>query len=205
MNGVVSASMREKGAKYKLNFGVSLLKIKEISENYPPDSDLAEALWQEDVRELKILAALVQPVEEFSPEQATRWASMIDQSEIAEFTSTILFQKLPYASELAAQWVLHPKELVRFQGFHLFARICLDKHILSKQETEILLREAKTAMDGEVFRMWQAAHLALKYFGRQSKAQANAVLTTFTDYLNSDFPRKQEFYKDLKFEFDYYQ
>jgi len=205
MNGVVSTSMREKGATYKLNFGVSIPKIKEIAASYSQDPDLAEALWQEDVRELKILAALLQPVELFSREQATCWASMITQQEIAELTSTILFQKLPYASELAMEWVLHPKELMQLQGFHLFARICLQGQSLSQQETETLFREARTVIDGDVFRLQQAVLLALKYYGRQSQPQASAVLSSLSDYPNSNSPGKQEFYEDLKFEFDYYQ
>ena len=34
MNGVVSQSMREKGLDYKLNFGIELPRLKEISLRY---------------------------------------------------------------------------------------------------------------------------------------------------------------------------
>ena len=62
MNGVISTSMREKGIVYKLNFGVPLPEIKQIAATHKPDSELAAALWKEDIREFKILASLLQPV-----------------------------------------------------------------------------------------------------------------------------------------------
>lgn len=57
MNGVISTSMREKGIVYKLNFGVPLPEIKQIATTHKPNSELAVALWKEDIREFKILAS----------------------------------------------------------------------------------------------------------------------------------------------------
>ncbi len=65
MNGAVSQSMREKGLVYKLNFGVELPRIKGIAAGYEKNHSLAQALWKEDIRECKILAGLLQPVETF--------------------------------------------------------------------------------------------------------------------------------------------
>ena len=52
MNGVASHSMREKGVGYKLNWGVSLVHLREMADNYGKDYDLAIALWKEDIRDL---------------------------------------------------------------------------------------------------------------------------------------------------------
>ena len=68
MNGAVSQSMREIGLVYKLNFGVELPRIKSIAAAYEKDHALAQALWKEDIRECKILAGLLQPVDTFYPE-----------------------------------------------------------------------------------------------------------------------------------------
>ncbi len=65
MNGVVSQSMHEKGLVYKLNFGVELPRMKIIAARYAKDHALAQALWKEDIREFKILAAMLQPIETF--------------------------------------------------------------------------------------------------------------------------------------------
>lgn len=73
MNGVASQSMREKGLVYKLNFGVELPRIKQIAAMFEKDHALAQALWKENVRESKILAGLLQPLESFCPEIADIW------------------------------------------------------------------------------------------------------------------------------------
>ena len=67
MNGVISQSMREKGMGYKLNFGIEYPRIKEIAQRYPKDHQLAQALWKENIRECKIMATLLQPVDTFYP------------------------------------------------------------------------------------------------------------------------------------------
>ncbi len=97
MNGVVSQSMREKGLDYKLNFGVELPRIKGIAAAYEKKS-LAQALWKENIRECKILAGLLQPVETFLPEIADIWVEDIRNIEIAELTCMNLFQHLALCS-----------------------------------------------------------------------------------------------------------
>ena len=86
MNGAVSQSMREKGLVYKLNFGVEIPRIKMIVEGYEKNHDLAQALWKEDIRECKIMAAMLQPVDTFYPEIADIWVESIRNIEIAELT-----------------------------------------------------------------------------------------------------------------------
>ena len=91
MNGDIATSMREKGIDYKLNFGVPLPEIKQIAARHEPGSDLAAALWKEDIREFKILASLLQPVDDFPFKQAEQWVKEIPYLEIAEQCSRNLF------------------------------------------------------------------------------------------------------------------
>ena len=95
MNGAVSQSMREKGLVYKLNFGVELPRIKMIAEGYEKNHGLAQALWKEDIRECKIMAGMLQPIDTFYPEIADIWVESIRNIEIAELTCMNLFQHLP--------------------------------------------------------------------------------------------------------------
>jgi len=82
MNGIVSASMRQKGVHYKLNFGVSIPEIRNIAQSYEPNEELAKWLWNEDVREHKILATLLYPLEAFKEEMAATWVGDICYQEI---------------------------------------------------------------------------------------------------------------------------
>ena len=54
-----------------------LPRIKGIAAGYEKDHSLAQALWKEDIRECKILAGLLQPVESFLPDIADIWVEDI--------------------------------------------------------------------------------------------------------------------------------
>ena len=47
MDGAVAASMRQMGVTFRMNFGVNIQRIREISLRYEPGETLAEALWKD--------------------------------------------------------------------------------------------------------------------------------------------------------------
>lgn len=145
MNGAVSQSMREKGLCYKLNFGVELPRIKQIASLFPKEHDLAQALWKEEIRECKILAALLQPVESFYPEIADIWVERINTPEIAELTSMNLFQYLPYAPAKSLQWISSEAPYIQACGFLTAARLLMKKGDLEERVENELLDQAITA------------------------------------------------------------
>ena len=101
MNGVISTSMRQKGMNYKLIFGVPIPEIKQIAKEYELEAGLAQALWEEDVREMKILATLLYPAKQLSFSEALQWAREIPYPEIAEQCCNNLFSEMEKASDLA--------------------------------------------------------------------------------------------------------
>lgn len=199
MNGVVSSSMREKGLNYKLNFGVSLPQIKEIAKEFTPSTKLAEALWTQDVREMKILATLLQPVQEFPYEQAESWANQVPTGEIAEQYAMNLLHYLPYADELAINWIDRKSSMHNLLGFLLLTRLFMNNRTISSEQQPLFLKKAKEILDTEPGSLYQTAISALLRFGKQSKEQADAVLAFFSTY--QDSPEKKDLYDDFKFEF----
>ena len=71
MNGIVSQNMRNLGANYKINFGLTLPLLKKIAEEIPADAQLANALWNDTaVRESMMLAPMLYPADEFNEDEA---------------------------------------------------------------------------------------------------------------------------------------
>ena len=76
MDGAVAKSMRDKGLSYKLNWGVTLPRLRQKADELKTtvdDYDLAIALWKEDVRECKILATMIMPPDKVLPEVIDIW------------------------------------------------------------------------------------------------------------------------------------
>ncbi|MDD2437033.1 MAG: DNA alkylation repair protein [Massilibacteroides sp.] len=202
MNGIVSTSMREKGVRYKLNFGASLSDLKSIAESYTPNVQLAAWLWEQDVREHKILATLLYPHEALTEAEADRWAEMICHQEIAEQFCANLMQYTPFAEKSAERWISDKKEYVQVCGFLLYARLYTRGDEAS--DPQKLLQTAKQVLDKGISRAQRAALLALKRFGRRSRLDSQTILALIEAYRDSESKERKEFYNDLKFEFDYY-
>ena len=146
MNGAVSQSMREKGLIYKLNFGVELPRIKQIAARYEPNHELAQALWKEDIRECKILATLLQPVETFLPEIADIWVESIRNIEMAELASMNLFCRLPYASQKAYEWIARDEDMFQVCGYLILSRLFMQGMQPNPRAADEFLDQARTAL-----------------------------------------------------------
>lgn len=183
MNGVASAQMRKQGLVYKLNFGIELPRLYEIAKDFPHDHDLAQALWKEEVRESKIMAGILMPTERFFPEVADIWVEQIPNQEIAELTVMNLFQRLPYASEIAFRWVSDTREIFQVCGLLLLARLCMKGCKFNESASNELLDQAFTALQDKNERIARQAYLLLmKYLtlGEEECKSVSAMLSGIT-------------------------
>lgn len=104
-NGEVADNLRAQGITYKLAWGMESYRLKAIAELYTPNAELAESLWNEEVRESKMLATRLYPIEEFSIETANKWSLQIVYAEIADQACMNLFSRVPFALPLALTWL----------------------------------------------------------------------------------------------------
>lgn len=202
MNGMVSTSMRKWGLDYKVNFGLTIQQIKDTSKRYSSNAALAETLWGEDTRELKLMGTLLYPIDEFQEMTADKWVQEITNQEIREQVCFNLFQELPYAENLSMKWVENENLSVRATGYWLLSRL-------------ILLKKSKDIQPESLPYVWEdvlaedtslrnAALLMLKQTGRQSKDTAKLIMQKVSEFKESDDPLKQEVYNSLDFEFSYF-
>lgn len=179
MNGVVSASMREKGLTYKVNFGVELPRLQDWAKELPHTHELAQALWQEDIRECRLLAAMLQPVDQFPPELANLWVESMRFTEEVECCVLYLFQYLPYASTKAYEWMASPRSVCQQCGFQLMARLFSRGARPEGRDADEFLDQAVAALRGDDARVAAAARRAImKYMdlGPQEEAAAEKAL-----------------------------
>ena len=191
MNGVVSQSMREKGLDYKLNFGIELPRLKEIAARYEKNHEVAQALWKENIRECKILAGMLQPVETFYPE-------------IAELTCMSLFQYLPYASEKAFEWMADDREYFQLCGFMLMARLLMKGNQLTERSEAEFLDQAMATLQSEGVLPRKAAATALKKFAVQSKENGKKVNRLLAPLTKSDKVEIASLAGEIKLETEYW-
>lgn len=203
MNGVASASMRGYGLNYKLNFGVSIQKIKEIAARYQPDKDLAETLWLDGTRELKILATLLYPTDEFSKAVADRWVSQIPNQEIREQVCVNLFQVPDFADKVGLEWIGSEDENVRSTGYWLIVRRLLTKKFEGTIQTDTFQYVWRDIVSENVS-LRNAAILFLKNAGKTTPQLAELILEKASVFKDAEDPLQKEIYDSLSFEFDFF-
>lgn len=184
MNGPVSASMREKGLTYKVNFGVELPRLQEFASELPHEHDLAQALWKEDIRECRLLAAMLQPTETFYPDIADIWVESMRFTEEMECTVFSLFQHLPYASQKCFEWMAHPAANFQQCGFLLIARLFGQGLTPNPRDEAEFLDQAVTAMHADNYAVSQAARRALTRFmdlGEEQEKKVQNLLAEQTE------------------------
>ncbi len=151
-NGDVAAAMQHRGIKYKMNWGVSLIKLRDIARVYQADHLLALKLWNKQWRETMILATLLDNAEEVTEEQMDFWTKSFENSEIAEQASANLWAKTKFAFVKALEWCRGKKHLVRYTGIHLLGRLAMTEKNAIDEMFEPFFEELPTlAKDDKLY------------------------------------------------------
>ena len=149
MDGVVSENMRNSGVQYHINWGVSVMHIKDLAKDYKPDLHVALELWKDNVRESKIIALMLMPAEEFTPDIAGVWVDDIKSQEIAEMAATLLFSKVSYAPEMAYKLISQEGLLYQILGYNILSRLFSEGSIPDVRGLDELMDQLCIALNDE--------------------------------------------------------
>ena len=169
MNGVASQSMRQKGVDYKINWGVSLPDLQKIAQQYGKNHDLAVALWQENIRECKILATLIMPPEEMGEALAEKWIGEINSQDLAEMACFNLFQHLHHAADLSYQWMNSDREIEQMCGYLILSRLFMKGENPHGSRIDEFMDEVALALNSENMGVRHAALNCVNKFAELSE------------------------------------
>lgn len=192
MDGATAQSMRQKGLDYKLNWGATLPRLKEMAAELKGDEslslyDLAIALWKEDVRECKILATMLMPPEEILPEVVDIWMEQTTTVELAEQAAFNLYQHLPFAAEKAYFWLSAADDLPQICGYHVLSRLFSRQMEPNERGINEFVDQALTALQSSNPILRKAAMQSLIHFADMGlmyeRIARSAIHTIGLDFL----------------------
>lgn len=174
MNGVAAARMRQLGMRYRLIFGTELPRLQALADELPHTAELAARLWQEDIRECHLLAAMLMPVEAFQQDLAEVWLEQMHTTEEIECTTLHLLQHAPYATTILFAWIASPERMKRIAGWTLAARLFMQGKAPSERDADELLDHLQCDLHATDSLIQKAAYKALlKYMGLSAAANAH--------------------------------
>lgn len=196
MDGQVAQSMRQKGVDYHLNWGATLPRLKEMSEEIKASlneeqtsnlKSLAIALWKENVRECKILATMLMPPDELLPEVADIWMEQTETVEIAEQLAFNLMQNVPYAAEKAFLWISSAADLPQICGYHILSRLFMRKLEPNERGINEFMDQALAALQSPTPPLRKAAMQSIIHFADMglmySRIARSAIHSIELDFL----------------------
>ena len=188
MDGATAASMRNKGLNYKLNWGATLGRLREMADEIGPNYSLAIELWKENVRECKILATMLMPPKEMLPEVVDIWMEQTTTVEIAEQAAFNLYQHLDYASDKAFQWLSSPNDLAQICGYHVLSRLFMKKYEPNERDINEFIDQALAALQSDNVVLQKAAMQSMTHFAnlglvyeRMAKSAIRLIKLDFLD------------------------
>ena len=164
MDGATAASMREKGANYRLNWGATIPRLREMANEIGPNYDLAIELWKENVRECKILATMIMPPKQMLSEVVDLWMEQTETLEIAEQAAFNLYQHLDYAADKAFLWLSSENDLTQICGYHILSRLFMRKCEPTERDINEFVDQALVALQSPNLALRKAALQSVMHF-----------------------------------------
>lgn len=156
-NGIVADTLRKAGSPFPIIFGVNLPQLDEIAANTGKNMELALQLYNDArTRESMLIAPMIFPPEEMTPELAMEWLRQSKAVEVTDILCHKLLRKLPFASEIAVAALQSTDEMLRYGGIRLLWNLlpspakefkaeieaeAMKKSPLTKRPAEMLLEE----------------------------------------------------------------
>ena len=132
------------------------------------NAELAGGLWKEDIRECRMIAAMIYPEDRFLPDLADVWIEQIEYPDLAEVCCMYLFCRMQGASEAAFRWIASDNGMARYCGFLTLAHLLRGGREMSERYVQELKDQAEAAIKGSDLMSAQAARTALDCLERDN-------------------------------------
>jgi 3-methyladenine DNA glycosylase AlkD len=155
--------------------GVPMETLLKLARQLGKDHALAAGLWGSGVYEARLLATLVDDPSRVTRRQMNAWAAAFDNWAVCDTACFHLFDRTPFAWEVARRWAASPREFVRRGGFALMASLALhDKAAPEERFLPFLPLIERGATDERNF-VKKAVSWALRAIGRRRTLHARAT------------------------------
>jgi 3-methyladenine DNA glycosylase AlkD len=150
-------------------YGAKIPDLRQLAKEIGKDAAMAEALWQVDSRETRILASFIYPPKALNAALMDRWVMDFDSWEVCD-QCCMLFEKSPVAYDKAVEWSQREEEFEKRAGFVLMARLAGSDKKADDARFEAFFPLIEGAGDDPRNFVKKAVNWALRGIGKRSLA-----------------------------------
>ncbi|MEI6815034.1 MAG: DNA alkylation repair protein [Bacteroidota bacterium] len=115
--------MKRYGIEVSTALGVTMPYLRSLAKTIKRNHQLAQELWNTNVHEARILAGLIDDPKQVTKKQIIAWTNDFDSWDICDGVCNNLFNRTPFAFEMAYQFSASKREFVKRAGFVLMATL----------------------------------------------------------------------------------
>jgi 3-methyladenine DNA glycosylase AlkD len=162
------AGMTHFAIKTDRALGVSAPRMRKLAKEIGTDHKLALELWQSNIHEARVIAALIDDPKQVTKSQMNAWARQFDNWAVCDVCCGVLFDKTPFAWDKAIEWSQRKEEFVKRAGFALMAALAVhDKRAPDKKFLPFFSIIKRRADDKRNF-VKKAVNWALRQIGKRN-------------------------------------
>jgi len=162
--------MARYGMTAEQRLGVSIPDIRKIAKEAGKDHQLALGLWETEIPEARIVAAMVDLPEELTEEQMEKWVVGFNSWDVCDQVCMNLFEKSLLAWKKIIDWSKRDEEYVKRTAYSLIA--CLAWHDKSEADDRFigLFPVIEKGATDERNYVKKAVSWALRNIGKRNKS-----------------------------------
>lgn len=170
--------MTRYGITVKKCFGLSAPVIRRLAKSVGTDHDLAKKLWKTEIYDARAVAALIADPAKADKSLMNAWVKDFDNWATCDTACGFLFDKTPFANDMAVRWTKRKEEFVKRAGFVLMASLAV--HHKSAPDTTFLkfLPIIKRGSTDDRNFIRKAVNWALRQIGKRNLRLNAAAIKT---------------------------
>jgi 3-methyladenine DNA glycosylase AlkD len=169
-------------ARYGINpektLGISIPTLRKLAKEIGKSHELALKLWDTEIHEGRILAAMIDEPERVDEAQMEKWVVDFDSWDVCDQCCMNLFDKTEFAYRKAIEWSTRDEEFIKRAGFAMMAVLAFhDKKTDDEKFEKFLPVIKKEAVDSRNY-VKKAINWALRQIGKRNiKLNVKAIET----------------------------
>ena len=181
--------------------GVSVNDLRKLAKGLR-DHELALSLWQTDIHEARILAALVDDPAKVTRAQMEAWVEQFESWDICDEVTDELFIHAEGILDLIPEWAAREEEFVRRAAFSCIAALTIHRKDLSDEVIRGYFSLIENASDDDRNFVWKAVNWALRNIAKFRPALKAEAISCARRILARDTKASRKIARDALKEFE---
>ena len=121
-NGEAADQMSKLGLRYNMNYGVSLVQIREFAKEIGRNHQVAKQLWMENIRETKLFALYLFEPQQLSINEIEAIVIQLDNTELAEQAAFAILGEADIPQSILVKWCQNVSQTVKLTAYNTIIR-----------------------------------------------------------------------------------